>query len=52
MRRVHCNPHFGKGRVTISGDDQIEREVPVQLAPMEVPLPIVELDDDDELTAD
>ena len=52
MRRVHCNPHFGKGRVTISGDDQIEREVPAQLAPMEVPLPIVELDDDDELTAD
>ena len=51
MRRVHCNPHFGKGRVTISGNNQIKREVPAQLAPIEVPLPTIKLDNDDELTA-
>ncbi|KAL8825271.1 MAG: hypothetical protein Q9170_007862, partial [Blastenia crenularia] len=52
MRRVHCNPHYGLGKVTISGDDQKERNVPAALAPMEINLPTVEFDEDDEVSAD
>ncbi|KAL8707169.1 MAG: hypothetical protein Q9220_007754 [cf. Caloplaca sp. 1 TL-2023] len=52
MQRVHCNPNFGSGTVTIGGDDQQIREVPAALAPMETLLPVVEFDGDDEMTAD
>lgn len=34
MRRVHCNPHYGIGKITIAGDDKQIREVPGQLVAM------------------
>lgn len=45
MRRVYCNPHYGLGIVTISGDDGKLRRVQAQLAPMDTSLPVVEFDD-------
>ena len=48
MRRVHCNPHYGSGTVTISGDDMKLRQVQAQLAPMDTGLPVVEFDEEDE----
>ena len=47
MRRVHCNPHYGSGTVTISGDDMRERRVPAQLVPIGMVLPTVELNEDE-----
>ena len=52
MRRVHCNPHYGMGTVTITGDDGVVRPVQAQITPMEAGLPTIELDDDDDLSAD
>lgn len=46
MRRVHCNPHYGSGTITISGDDMQRREVQAQLVPMDTGLPVVEFDDE------
>ena len=48
MRRVHCNPHYGSGNVTITGDDSKERKVPAQLVPITAELPTVELNDDED----
>ena len=48
MRRVHCNPHYGSGIVTINGGDNVLRQVPAQLAPMGTKLPIVEFDKEEE----
>lgn len=48
MRRVHCNPHYGSGIVTINGSDDVLRQVPAQLAPMGTKLPIVEFDEEEE----
>lgn len=52
MRRVHCNPHYGSGEVTIAGDDMQVRHVPAQITPMETGLPVVEFDEDNEESAD
>ena len=52
LRRVHCNPHYGLGEITISGDDGQLRHVPAQITPMETGLPIVEFDEEDEESAD
>ena len=43
MRRVHCNPHYGSGSVTISGDDSGQlRNAPAALVPMETDVSIIE----------
>ena len=52
MRRMHFNTHYGQGKITISGDDQIVRPIPAQIAPIEAGLPTIEMDEDDEMTAD
>ena len=54
MRRVAFCPDFGTGKVVIKGNDGIVRRVPAELCPMEVHLPTVELevDEDDGDTAD
>ena len=54
MRRVASCPDYGTGKVVIKGDDGIVRRVPAELCPMEVHLPTVELevDEDNEDTAD
>ena len=51
LRRVHCNPHYGLGVVTINGSDNVLRQVPAQLAPLDTKLPVVEFDEEEE-TAD
>lgn len=52
MRRVHCNPHYGIGKITIAGDDRQTREVPGQLMAMETGLPTVEFEDEGYDSAD
>ena len=52
MRRVHCNPHYGIGKITIAGDDRQTREVPGQLVAMEAGLPTVEFEEEDYDSAD
>lgn len=48
MRRVHYNPHYGLGTLTISGDDMKVGTVPAQLFPMESGSPNVDFDEEDE----
>jgi len=52
LRRVHCNQKYGQGKITVMGDDMTVREVPAQLMPVSTNLPVVELDEDDDWTAD
>ena len=52
LRRVHCNQHYGAGQITISGLNRVIKEVPAEIVPMSTGLPILELDDVDDWTAD
>lgn len=48
MRRVAFCPDYGTGKVVIKGHDGIVRQVPAELCPMDVHLPTVELEVDEE----
>ena len=48
MRRVAFYPDFGTGKVVIKGNDGVTRRIPAELCPMEVYLPTVELEVDEE----
>jgi hypothetical protein len=48
MRRVYCNPYYGSGNVTITGDDSKERKVPAKLVSITAELPTVDLNDDED----
>jgi len=52
MRRMHFNTHYGQGLVTITGNDGTVRRIPVQIATIDTGLPTIEMEDDDEMTAD
>lgn len=48
MRRVRCRPHYDSGSITICGDNGQVREVPAEMAPISVNLPVVEFEGDDD----
>jgi len=52
LRRVHCNQKYGQGKIIVMGDDMTVREIPAQLMPVSTNLSVVELDEDDDWTAD
>ena len=53
MRRVAFHPNYGTGRVTITGNDGLVREMSAEISPLTASLPTVEIEDeDDELAAD
>lgn len=52
MRRMHFNTHYGQGLVTIAGNDGAVRRIPAQIVPIDTGLPTIEMEDEDEMTAD
>ena len=52
MRRVHFNTDYGEGKITISGNDMSTRRIPAQIVPIESGLPTIEMDEEDDMSAD
>ena len=52
MRRVHFNTHYGKGTITISAKNMVTRRVSVQLVSIDAGLPTIEMNEDNEMSAD
>lgn len=52
MRRVRLSQSYANGRVTVRGQDSVPIEVPTKLSPIQIDLPEVELEPEENTTAD
>lgn len=52
MRRVRLSQSYADGKVTVRGRNHLPTEVPTKLLPIQINLPEVELEPDEDMTAD
>ena len=52
MRRVRLSQSYADGRVTVRGQDSVPIEVPTKLSPIQIDLPEVDLEPEENTTAD
>lgn len=52
MRRVQLSQFYADGKVTVRGQDSLPIKAPTKLLPIQIDLPKVELESEEDMTAD